>query len=254
MSDGEKQGGRRKEGRLHDARNKRGFLSHAARNASIVMATEGNALSTAFNDYHSRPWRLYRATRPCSTRGNRAVNAFSVFSCIAGSMVGTTKSLSSLVRMSGEMVYMTMELLEGTDLGSMAQKKRFKVPEAVRIVEQVAGALAFAHDRGVIHRDIKPPNILPERTRRPSRRTGNYFTHGQGSKGRRCAGRRWTHADAAHRRGKRRLDRGRGRNEDPRHAGSEHHRGFEHAARAVAPLRFIRGDQAPCRTRTRYLD
>ena len=60
----------------------------------------------------------------------------------------------------GEMVYMTMELLEGTDLANMAEKRRFKVPEAVRIVEQVAGALAFAHDRGVIHRDIKPPNIM----------------------------------------------------------------------------------------------
>ncbi|HYN27199.1 MAG TPA: serine/threonine-protein kinase, partial [Burkholderiales bacterium] len=46
----------------------------------------------------------------------------------------------------GEMVYMTMELLEGTDLASMGEKRRFKVSEAVRIVEQVADALAFAHD------------------------------------------------------------------------------------------------------------
>jgi len=53
-----------------------------------------------------------------------------------------------------------MELPEGTDLSSRAEKRRFKVPEAVRIVEQVAEALAFAHDRGVIHRDIKPPNIM----------------------------------------------------------------------------------------------
>lgn len=60
----------------------------------------------------------------------------------------------------GEMVYMTMELLEGTDLAHIAEKRRFKLPEAVRIVEQVAEALAFAHDRGVVHRDIKPPNIM----------------------------------------------------------------------------------------------
>lgn len=60
----------------------------------------------------------------------------------------------------GEKVYMTMELLEGTDLGTKAESHRFGVREAVGIVLQVAEALAFAHDRGVVHRDIKPPNIM----------------------------------------------------------------------------------------------
>jgi len=60
----------------------------------------------------------------------------------------------------GELVYMAMELLEGVDLASRGAKQRFSVIEAVRIVEQVADALAFAHDRGVVHRDIKPPNIM----------------------------------------------------------------------------------------------
>jgi len=60
----------------------------------------------------------------------------------------------------GSMVYMAMELLEGVDLGAEAAKRRFSVPEAVSIAERVADALSFAHDRGVVHRDIKPPNIM----------------------------------------------------------------------------------------------
>jgi serine/threonine protein kinase len=60
----------------------------------------------------------------------------------------------------GEVVYMAMELLEGVDLGTQAATRRFSVTEAVGIVERVADALAFAHDRGVVHRDIKPPNIM----------------------------------------------------------------------------------------------
>jgi serine/threonine-protein kinase len=58
------------------------------------------------------------------------------------------------------MVYMAMELLEGVDLGAQAETRRFPVTEAVSIVERVADALSFAHDRGVVHRDIKPPNIM----------------------------------------------------------------------------------------------
>ena len=60
----------------------------------------------------------------------------------------------------GEVVYMAMELLEGVDLSAQAATRRFSVTEAVGIVERVADALSFAHDRGVVHRDIKPPNIM----------------------------------------------------------------------------------------------
>ena len=60
----------------------------------------------------------------------------------------------------GGMVYMAMELLEGVDLGAETANRRFSVQEAVSIAERVADALSFAHDRGVVHRDIKPPNIM----------------------------------------------------------------------------------------------
>ncbi len=60
----------------------------------------------------------------------------------------------------GDHVFMAMELLEGIDLGARAARSRISVKEAVEIAEQVASALAFAHDRGVVHRDIKPQNIM----------------------------------------------------------------------------------------------
>ena len=39
--------------------------------------------------------------------------------------------------------------------------------EANRIFQQLASALAYAHEKGIIHRDIKPVNVLMDRTKRP---------------------------------------------------------------------------------------
>ena len=60
----------------------------------------------------------------------------------------------------GDMAYMAMEMLEGTDLRSRMSEGRIPVPHAIDIAEQVAEGLAFAHERGVVHRDVKPGNIM----------------------------------------------------------------------------------------------
>jgi serine/threonine-protein kinase len=58
-------------------------------------------------------------------------------------------------------VYFVMALVEGDNLAVRLHKEGSLHPgEARRILQDVAGALAYAHERNVVHRDIKPDNIL----------------------------------------------------------------------------------------------
>ncbi len=56
--------------------------------------------------------------------------------------------------------YFIMPFVEGESLRSRLARGALSVRESVRILKDVARALAFAHDRGVVHRDIKPDNVL----------------------------------------------------------------------------------------------
>src|SRR5688572_31571280 len=59
------------------------------------------------------------------------------------------------------MLYYVMPLVEGHSLRArMHEQGQLPVDEAIRIAIDVAGALDYAHKRGVVHRDIKPENIL----------------------------------------------------------------------------------------------
>jgi tetratricopeptide (TPR) repeat protein/predicted Ser/Thr protein kinase len=65
------------------------------------------------------------------------------------------------------MKFITMEYVEGENLLSLIrEKKKFSPEEAVEIMQQVCRALEAAHTVGVIHRDLKPQNIMRDKTGR----------------------------------------------------------------------------------------
>ena len=53
-----------------------------------------------------------------------------------------------------------MEWLDGEDLGARLKSARLELAEALAIARQLAGALAAAHEKGVVHRDVKPSNVF----------------------------------------------------------------------------------------------
>ena len=58
------------------------------------------------------------------------------------------------------MVYLVMPFVHGDTLQERLEQGKVKVQEGARWMGQVADALDFAHNRGIIHRDVKPSNVI----------------------------------------------------------------------------------------------
>ena len=62
---------------------------------------------------------------------------------------------------AGDLLYYVMPYIDGETVYDRVQREgRLPLDDALRITHEVAAALGYAHERGVLHRDVKPENIL----------------------------------------------------------------------------------------------
>src|SRR5947209_173793 len=62
--------------------------------------------------------------------------------------------------LEGDTSSIIMEFLEGRSLWQILSVERLSLARTKRLMRQVCSALAYAHEQGVIHRDVKPSNIM----------------------------------------------------------------------------------------------
>lgn len=64
----------------------------------------------------------------------------------------------------GDLLYIAMKYIEGLPLGKLIESQgALPIPVIIQVLRSAAGALAYAHERGIIHRDVKGDNILVDR-------------------------------------------------------------------------------------------
>jgi len=111
---------------------------HATQNREVAL----KILPLHFLDDAQRVWRFRREAR--------AVLALNHPNIVTVYDIGE----------DGGVHYISTEFVEGQTLRERMARERTTVTEAVDIALQVAGALAYAHEKGVVHRDVKPENVM----------------------------------------------------------------------------------------------
>jgi tetratricopeptide (TPR) repeat protein len=90
----------------------------------------------------------------------RLVREARVASALTHPNIAVIYEIGEVEREGGRYGFIAMEYVPGRTLAEIAGERRLEVDEILGIMRQVAEALAHAHERGVVHRDIKPGNVM----------------------------------------------------------------------------------------------
>lgn len=127
-----------------------------------TIATGGKSLIKSCRDLHLNRTICYKTLRPEFLDDPIETKRLLREARITASLQHpNTVPVYEIGRDNRSHYYFTMKLVHGYTLREVLNyRERYDLTQLIDVIVQVANALAYAHSRGVIHRDIKPDNIL----------------------------------------------------------------------------------------------
>lgn len=127
-----------------------------------TIATGGKSLIKSCVDLHLRRRICYKTLRP-ELVDNEIENLRLLREARISAMLQHPNTVPTyeIGRDNRNQLYFTMKLIHGYTLREIFNfRERYDLSQLIEVIVQVASALAYAHALGVLHRDIKPDNIL----------------------------------------------------------------------------------------------
>ncbi|MGE5347105.1 MAG: protein kinase domain-containing protein [Acidithiobacillales bacterium] len=119
-----------------------------ARDTRLGREVAIKALPVDLLENDERKARFQREARALASLNHPGIAAIYSFEDIPGSPASSRRDL------------LVMELVDGESLDARISRGPLPLDEIVSIAGQIAGALAAAHENGVVHRDLKPANVM----------------------------------------------------------------------------------------------
>ncbi|MCA9163396.1 MAG: protein kinase, partial [Planctomycetales bacterium] len=136
---------------------------------TVVDRLGGGGMGQVFKAVHRRLERVValKIIAPSILKDERAVKRFEREARVAGKLIHPHIVTAYDASEDRGIHFLVMEYVDGCDLATLVRSKGpLEAGRAVNYVVQAARGLAYAHAKGIVHRDVKPANLLLDRTGR----------------------------------------------------------------------------------------